>query len=435
MNNKPSYEELEKMLKQCTQKPALFECIFRAIPDAALLTDLNRIIIMVNPALSQIFGYAEDELIGKNSRRYYTCGNQYEKQGEIRFNPAAGEELQPYEMSYYTKNGEIVNTETVGTVVRDDEGNALGFLVIMKDITERIKARMDMQQANESLERMVKARTEELIKEQGKKQQYLDIAAVMLVALNKMGEITLINQQGCKMLQVREEEAIGRNWFDHFLPKREIASVKKVFHQLITGEGENVKYYENSVVTHDGEERMFAFHNTTLTGENGNVMGILFSGEDITDRKQMEEELKRRSLLLEEANVALKILLKQSGDARQELEKNILTNINELVTPYIEQIETRGTDKQQKAYLDILKTNLQQITASFSRNLFEQFPGLTPREIQVINSIKNGMSNKEIGALLCLSTRTVEKYRDKIRIKLGIRNKRVNLRTHILSFK
>jgi DNA-binding NarL/FixJ family response regulator len=162
-------------------------------------------------------------------------------------------------------------------------------------------------------------------------------------------------------------------------------------------------------------------------------MGILFSGEDITERKQMEEELKRRTLMLGEANIALKILLKQSSDARQELEKNVLSNINELVTPYIDQLDMRLTDKQQKAYIDILKINLRQITGSFSRNLFEQFPKLTPREIQVINSIKNGMTNKEIGELLCLSTRTVEKFRANIRIKLGIKNKSINLRAHLLS--
>lgn len=433
MRRELTIEELQDKLTMCLQNSVLFECIFRTLPDPAVLADLNRKIIMINPALTRIFGYVEDDLIGRDSRNCYTCGDEYEKQGDKRFNLHAQEELIPYEMSYYTKSGDIINTETVGTIIKDTEGNPLGFLVIMKDITEKVKARMEMEQANESLERMVSARTEELRKVQGKKRQYLDIAGVMLVALNDAGEITLINQQGCKMLRITEQEALGRNWFDYFLPKREIPNIKKVFNRLMKGNGEEVKRYENPVITSDGEERMFAFSNTTLHDENGAITGILFSGEDITERKGMEEELKRRTLLLEETNTALKILLKQSGEARQEFEKNILTNINELITPYIEQLETKITDKQQKAYLDILKTNLQQISSSFAKSLFEQFPSLTPREIQVINSIKNGMTNKEIGELLCLSTRTVEKYRDSIRRKLGIRNKKANLRTHILS--
>ncbi|MBU0910043.1 MAG: LuxR C-terminal-related transcriptional regulator, partial [Proteobacteria bacterium] len=135
------------------------------------------------------------------------------------------------------------------------------------------------------------------------------------------------------------------------------------------------------------------------------------------------------------ANIALRILLKQCGDARQELEKNVLANINELITPHLENLDMKLTDRQQKAYVDIIKSNLLQITASFSRNLYEQFPSLTPREIQVVDFIKNGMANKDIAELLGLSPRTVETYRDNIRIKLGIKNKQVNLRSHILSLR
>ncbi|MCK9295872.1 MAG: helix-turn-helix transcriptional regulator, partial [Desulfobulbaceae bacterium] len=277
--------------------------------------------------------------------------------------------------------------------------------------------------------------TDELRKVQEKKQKYLDVAGVMLVALNAAGEITLINPHGCRLLQVSEEEVLGRNWFDHFVPKRMAENVRKVFSQLMSGDIQQAKYYENSVLTSSGEERIISFHNTILTDGEGCVNGILFSGDDITERKQIEEELQRRSLKLEEANIALKILLKQCSDARQELEKNVLANINGLISPHLENLDMKLADRQHKAYVDIIKTNLLQITASFSRNLYEQFPSLTPREIQVVDFIKNGMVNKDIAELLGLSPRTVETYRDNIRIKLGIKNKRVNLRSHILSLR
>jgi len=435
VSGKLTYEELESKLKQYKQNSVRFACIFKAIPDAVVFSDPNRKIIMVNPAVSEIFGYTEEEVIGRNAQQFYVSGEEYEKQGEIRFNPTAEEKLKPYEICYRRKNGEIFHSETVWTVVRDDEGNTLGFLAIIKDITERVKARKAVQEAYQSLERRVELRTDELRKVKEKKQKYLDIAGVMLVALNAAGEITLINQQGCRMLDVKEEDAIGKNWFDHFVPKPLAESVKKVFDKLMSGYIEQAKYYENPVVTSNGEERIISFHNTILTDGEGGINGILFSGNDITERKQIEEELERRSLKLEEANIALKILLKQCSDARQELEKNVLANINELISPHLENLDIKLTDRQQKAYVDIIKSNLQQITTSFSRNLYEQFPSLTPREIQVVDFIKNGMANKDIAELLGLSPRTVETYRDNIRIKLGIKNKRVNLRSHILSLR
>ncbi|MBU4261887.1 MAG: PAS domain S-box protein [Proteobacteria bacterium] len=435
MSGKPTYEELERKLEQYKHDSVRFACIFKAIPDAVVFSDANRQIMMANPAASQIFGYTEEEVLGANTQQFYASGEEYEKQGEVRFNLTAEEKLKPYEARYRRKNGEIFHSETVGTVVRDDEGNTMGFLAIIKDITERVKARKALQEAYHALERRVELGTDELREAQEKKQKYLDIAGVMLIALNAAGEITLINQHGCCLLQVKEEEVLGRNWFDQFVPTRMADSVKKVFSQLMSGDVEPVKYYENPVLTSSGEERIISFHNTILTDGEGRINGILFSGDDITEHKQIEEELQRRSQKLEEANIALRILLKQCGDARQELEKNVLANINELITPHLENLDMKLTDKQQKAYVDIIKSNLRQITASFSRNLYEQFPGLTPREIQVVDFIKNGMTNKDIAELLGLSSRTVETYRDNIRIKLGIKNKQVNLRSHILSLR
>ena len=435
MSGKPTYEELETKLAQYRQTSGRFAGIFRAIPDAVVFADVNRQIVMVNPAASQIFGYAEEEVIGRNTQQFYASAQEYEKQGEERSFLIAEEKLQPYEVNYRRKNGEVFHSETVGRVVRDDEGNVLGFLAIIKDITERVKARQALQEAYHVLERRVELGTDELRKVQEKKQKYLDVAGVMLVALNAAGEITLINQHGCRLLQVREEEVLGRNWFDHFVPKRMAENVRKVFSQLMSGDIQQAKYYENSVLTSSGEERIISFHNTILTDGEGRIDGILFSGDDITERKQIEEELQRRSLKLEEANIALKILLKQCSDARQELEKNVLANINGLISPHLENLEMKLADRQHKAYVDIIKTNLLQITAAFSRNLYEQFPSLTPREIQVVDFIKNGMVNKDIAELLGLSPRTVETYRDNIRIKLGIKNKRVNLRSHILSLR
>jgi PAS domain S-box-containing protein len=138
-----------------------------------------------------------------------------------------------------------------------------------------------------------------LRKERELAQQYLDIAGVIMVALNTEGIITLINKKGCDILGYEEKELIGRNWFDVCLPQNIKQVVKGVFNSLISGNIASVEYYENTVLTKDGNERDIAFHNTVLYDQSSEISGILFSGEDITDRKQAESSLKESEQFLE----------------------------------------------------------------------------------------------------------------------------------------
>ena len=129
-----------------------------------------------------------------------------------------------------------------------------------------------------------------LMKEEKKSQKYLDVAGVMLTVLNSKGEITLINQKGCDILEINEGETIGKNWFDHFISQDIVDEIKEVFGKLMAGEIDPVEYYEHPIITKAGNERLLAFHNTILTDEEGVVNGILSSGDDITDRKLLEVE-------------------------------------------------------------------------------------------------------------------------------------------------
>lgn len=124
-----------------------------------------------------------------------------------------------------------------------------------------------------------------------KAQQYLNIADVILISIDSMGIVQLVNQKGCKVLGYREEEILGKNWFDNFIPGRMRQPVKEVAEKVFSGKMEAVKYYENEILTKSGAERLIAWHNSILKDENGNIIGTLSSGEDITKRKQDEEEL------------------------------------------------------------------------------------------------------------------------------------------------
>ena len=133
---------------------------------------------------------------------------------------------------------------------------------------------------------------EALRKEKETAQKYLDIAGVILVAINADHEVILINKKGCEILGYKEREIIGKDWFDNFLPERMRERTRAVFTKLLAGEIGSVEYFENSILNKRGEERIIAWHNTILRDGNDNIMGTLSSGEDITERKKDEDRLR-----------------------------------------------------------------------------------------------------------------------------------------------
>ena len=160
----------------------------------------------------------------------------------------------------------------------------------------------------------------------------------------------------------------------------------------------------------------------------------------ITKRKEMEraltereEELEVKTRNLEEANTALKVLLKRRDEDKRELEDKVLFNMKELALPYLEKLKAGGLDGRQTSYLSILESNLEEIISPFSYSLSSRYLNLTPAEIQVANLIKQGKTAKEIAEFLNVSTRTIGFHRANIREKIGIKNKKANLRAHLLS--
>ena len=111
----------------------------------------------------------------------------------------------------------------------------------------------------------------------------------------------------------------------------------------------------------------------------------------------------------------------------------MLTNLNDMVKPYLERVRARAKDPKQKNNLAVLEENLNAITSPFSYRLSSRYLNLTSSEIEIANLVKQGKSTKDIADLLSVSTKTIEVHRLNIRKKLGLRNKRASLRTHLLS--
>ena len=160
---------------------------------------------------------------------------------------------------------------------------------------------------------------------------------------------------------------------------------------------------------------------------------------DITEQKRAEKalgereaDLKIKTNSLEEVNAALRVLLKRRDDDKTELEEKILVNVKQLVIPFLEEVKKRRLDPEQIAYMAMLESNLNDVISPFLRNLSAKYVNLTPTQIRVAHFIKEGRTTKEIAEVMTLSPRTIETHRKNIRKKLGIEQKKENLRSHLL---
>ena len=137
-----------------------------------------------------------------------------------------------------------------------------------------------------------------LLTQRNRAQDYLDIAGVMLVAMDTAGKVTLMNRRGCEVLGCSECEAPGKDWFEAFLPERTRTTMRDVFRRLLAGEPVGPEYLECLVLTRSGEERVIAWHDRLLRDETGRVTGIMSSGEDVTEQRRAEQELRGQTALL-----------------------------------------------------------------------------------------------------------------------------------------
>ncbi|MNS19899.1 Non-motile and phage-resistance protein [compost metagenome] len=150
------------------------------------------------------------------------------------------------------------------------------------------------------VEAMVIERTRDLRHEKELAQTYLDVAAVMIVMLDPAGRVTLINRQGGETLGQAQEDIVGRDWVECFVPEPDRIEARRRAAAVSVGPRRPV-FYEGRVVTASGEERLIAWHTTALFDEHGQAIAVLSSGADVTDYKRAIEEVAARRAELEKA--------------------------------------------------------------------------------------------------------------------------------------
>ncbi len=159
----------------------------------------------------------------------------------------------------------------------------------------------------------------------------------------------------------------------------------------------------------------------------------------IASRMSAELELQEtnRQLTLErqalqESNTALRLVLSRIEQEKQETHRDINMNVERILKPILQALALE-VPQAQKKYVEMLQTNLEEITSPFTRQLSLSYHSLTPTEISICNMIRNGMRTKEIAETRGVSEATINRQREEIRRKLKITNQDVNLATFLQS--
>jgi len=146
----------------------------------------------------------------------------------------------------------------------------------------------------------------------------------------------------------------------------------------------------------------------------------------IDRERKMQRELR-------ELNITMGVLLQRAEREKEKIGADVVSNVQELILPYVEKLKNGHFSQEYKAYIEALETNLVEICSPFLKNLSSKHAHISSMEVQVANLIKAGKRNKEIASILGISLNTVMTHRYLLRSKLGLKQKKVNLRSYLNS--
>jgi len=442
MSNKPSYEELEQLLEaqkkeiaslraiheQLRESEEKFKTMFENANDHIAYVDMEDRIIDVNHKFEETFGHNRDDVKGK---KFYDFGvlspEAWGKNLEYTRKFIGNDPVQNpvLEFEAVDKDGNQVYLEVNPRAVIKD-GKIVRFLSITEEITERKRAEEALRESEQKFRAIFENANDHII--------YIGLDDVIID----------INPRFEGVFGHTRDEIIGKKFYEiGILSPENWEEFIMLSRKLVAGELPQSSVFEFVFTTKNGET-IYMETNPRVVIREGQPQGILCITRDVTERKHAEDALKQhqdqlerlvqeRTSNLEEANTALRVMLKKAEEVRNEMGDRIMFNVKEFVFPYLEKLKKTELNETQLAYMDSMEENLDEITSPFLHGVSTRYMRLTPTEIQVANLVKQGKTTKEIAALLSMSTRTIDTHRYSIRNKLGVRNEKVNLRTYLMS--
>lgn len=254
-----------------------FNRILQKLPFGYQSLDENGFILNINDKWLNLMGFDDKEevlgkkltnfLIPEDNDKFKTNFSLFKQKGEIHVNQ--------YEL--IKKDGTHIFASIDGIASYDEDGKFLQCHCFLRDITNEIKTNQKIRKTRERVE------------------LYLNLAGVIIVAINKDGIITLMNKKGYEVLEYQEGELLGKNWFSTCLPPQLRDQVYDVFKSLMNGDVEPMEFYENPILTKNDEKKIIAWHNTLIYDDNGDINGTISAGDDVTKLNKLRTELLDRA--------------------------------------------------------------------------------------------------------------------------------------------
>jgi len=423
-------------------KGKLFRGLLDLIP-ASVFVVRGHSFTFINKAAEENTGYSSDELAAMNFWDIAHPDHRELVKGLARRLFKGKENSSRAELKIIVKDGTEKWVEFMATRAVID--NQPTIVASVMEITDRKKMEEELKAHRDHLSTLVENRTDELRQEiarrREKEEQYLSLVECVpgwVWETDANFSYTYLSSKISDHLGYHPEELIGKRPLDivpadekeRLAPIMKAVAAERVRFVPFTFE---VFHKNGSVVLIQGNARAFF-------DDAGNLLGYRGSARDITEKKraldalkEYQEEIVAKSRRLEEVNTTLKVLLRQREDDRKELEGRFVSNTREMVLPYLDRMRRTGLDREQQNYLDIVVTNLNEIVSPFINTLGHA--NLTPRELEVATLVKEGKRTKEIAEIAGIAPSSVDSHRDAIRRKLGLNNKKINLRSYLLSLR
>ena len=258
------------------------KALINAVNDVLLLVEPDGTIVLANNTLAERFNYKADDLIGTNAFDLFP-GEPANRRKKI-----AKTTMERGEKVTFTESRAGRDFESQIFPHRNEEGEITHLAVFSHDITEQNKIKQKLKQSEERFRNV------------------LETVQLIGLMLDNSGNITFCNDYLLNLTHWTREEVLGKNWFDYFLPEAVKETVSDIFKKTLES-GSFPPYYENEIITKTGETRLIGWNNTAYRDENGNVIGITSLGQDITEQRHRENELRRLNRAIEQSPVSVVI--------------------------------------------------------------------------------------------------------------------------------
>ena len=410
-SNPKSAAQRKKAADTLQETRNIFKRVFDNARDGILAVDIaNKKIHLANKTLCRMLGYSVEEFLKLSVAEIHPAESlpdviaQFERQ--VKKNGLS------QDIPVKRKDGSVfyadINSSTAML------GGRKHLVGILRDITDRKKM------------------GEELSKRYEQFRQIFDLSPDgMAISTLDGGKFLEVNNAMLALFGGRREETLGHTakelkiWDD---PLDRDLTVKKLIKQ-------NIVQNSEALLRRRSGELFYAALSAGFIDYDGKKC-VIFTARDIDKLKRMEEalkrtlaELKEEKELLAKKNIAFQEAVKEIELEKNRLKDDVIINANHLILPIVKRIRLK--DESSRKYLELLEKSLGELTSSFGRKLTLANFKLTPKEIEVCNMVRSGLTTKEMSKLLSLSPQTLDQHRKHIRRKLGLSNQGMNLTSYL----